>query len=123
MLYLGRSSWPHDCVTFSTLSNIDIRPYLKNHGIINTVHDDQIIINEKNLIANRLQRENIVVDDNMSICPKHRSSFGIDWNSNDTTCHHPDHAHDTEQRISFKDFRLANLKTCTKIEGFPIGGR
>lgn len=78
-------------------------------------------MNEKNLIANRLLLKNILIDDSMSICPKHRSSFGVDWHDVKTTCHHPDH--DPQHRPKAFDCRRANLVMCSKIENFPVGGR
>ena len=113
--------WSKECVTFAHLSEFDIRPYLKQSGIISKKEDDNIVMNEKNLVANRLLRKNILVDDSMRICPKHRASFGIDWFNKRTTCHHPEH--NTSNRSALKDCRRANLATCLKIEGFPIGGR
>lgn len=113
--------WSQGCVTFRYLSELDIRSHLKQNGIISKKEDDSIIMTEKNLIANRLLRKNILADDNMKICPKHRSSFGIDWFNKKTTCHHPEH--DAGQSSSVKDCRRVNLSTCLKIEGFPVGGR
>ncbi|CAF4181776.1 unnamed protein product [Rotaria magnacalcarata] len=83
--------------------------------------DDNIIVNERNLIANRLLGKNILVDNSMSICQKHRSSFGIDWRDVISTCNHPDHG--PKRRTSTSDCRRANLEMCLRIEGFPIGGR
>ena len=80
-----------------------------------------IIVNEKNLIANRLIGKNILVDNTMSICAKHRSSFGIDWCDVVSRCSHPDH--DPKHRPSTSDCRRAKLDICSRIEGFPIGGR
>lgn len=113
--------WKADSYEFKVLAEIDIRPYLKRLGIIKEKSEDDIIINERNLIANRLLAKNIVIDDNMSICPKHRSSFGIDWCDVVSTCHHPNH--DQKQRSSVSDCRRANLALCSKLEGFPVGGR
>ena len=61
------------------LSGSDIRSYLKRNNVIRNKEEDDFIMNEKNLIANRLRSKNVLVDDSMFICPKHRSSFGIDW--------------------------------------------
>jgi hypothetical protein len=113
--------WSQGCVTFAYLSELDIRSYLKQNGIISKKEDDNIVMNEKNLIANRLFLKNILVNDIMRICPKHRSSFGIDWFHKKTTCHHPDH--NSSNRSALKDCRPVNLTTCLKVEGFPIGGR
>ena len=113
--------WPRKCVTFSYLTELDIRSYLKRNNIISKKTDDDIIMNEKNLIVNRLTRKSILVGDNMKICPKHRSSFGIDWFSRTTTCHHPEHA--SGHSAVMKDCRRVKLSTCLKIEDFPIGGR
>lgn len=103
------------------LSGSDIRSYLKRNNVIHRKEDDSIIVNEKNLIANRLRSKNIIIDDSMHICPKHRSSFGIDWHSVKSKCHHPDH--DPSQRQSASDCRQASLNVCLRIEGFPLGGR
>ena len=88
---------------------------------MNKLDEDMIIVNEKNLIANRLIGKNILVDNTMSICAKHRSSFGIDWCDVVSRCSHP--AHDPKHRPSTSDCRRAKLDTCSRIEGFPIGGR
>ena len=113
--------WSRECVTFAYLSELDIRSYLKQNKVISKKEDDNIVVNEKNLIANRLIRKSILVEDNMKICPKHRSSFGIDWFSRNTMCHHPEH--DSGHNSAMKDCRRVKLTTCLKIEGFPIGGR
>jgi hypothetical protein len=118
---LDHNAWSRKCVTFAKLSDFDIRSYLKQNGIISKKEDDKNIMNEKNLIANRLLRKNILVDDSMRVCPKHRSSFGIDWFNKNTKCHHPDH--DSNNSVPIKDCRRAKLITCLQIEGFPIGGR
>ena len=76
---IGCYDWLEECISFANLAEHDIRPYLKHLRVIAAVEEDNIIINEKNLIANRLLRKNILVDDSMWICPKHRSSFGIHW--------------------------------------------
>jgi hypothetical protein len=108
-------------VSFSLLSGIDIRSYLKRKNVISKIGEDNLIENEKNLIGNRLRSKNVFIDDSMVICPKHRSSFGIDWFDSKTKCHHPDH--DPKRRCSTKDCRHARLSICSKIEGFPVGGR
>lgn len=118
---IDQNGWSQECVTFAHLSGYDIRSYLKHNGIISKKEDDNIVVNEKNLVANRLLRKNILVTDSMPICPKHRASFGIDWFNKKTTCHHPEH--NTSNRSALKDCRRAHLATCLKIEGFPIGGR
>ena len=56
-----------------------------------------------------------------SICPKHRSSYGIDWCDLKFTCNHPDHR--PEPRPSARGCRRANINICSRIEGFPVGGR
>lgn len=119
--HLDHYGWSSKCVTFATLSQHDIRPCLKRNRIITKVEDDDIIMNERNLIANRLLRENIFIDDTMSICPKHRSAFGVDWIDRKNRCYHPDH--DSNASVSTADCRLVKLSTCFKIEGFPVGGR
>jgi hypothetical protein len=78
-------------------------------------------VNERNLIANRLRLNDIFIDDSMLICPKHRSSFGIDWAPTKDKCYHPDH--DPKRRPSKFDLRRAPLKLCSKFEGFPVGGK
>lgn len=113
--------WEAECVPFSTLIQNDIRSYLKRNRIISNEDEDEIIVNEKNLIANRLSLKNILITDSMHICPKHRSSFGIDWHSVKSSCHHPNH--DANHRCSTSDCRRATLTTCLQIEGFPVGGR
>ena len=113
--------WSQECVTFAYLSELDIRSYLKNNGTISKKEDDNLIMNEKNLIANRLLRKNILVDNSMRICPRHRGAYGIDWCNRTTVCHHPDHG--PSYSLSVKDCRRAKLNVCLKIEGFPIGGR
>ena len=118
---LDHYDWSSECVTFATLSEYDIRSYLKCNRIIAKEKDDNIIINETNLIANRLMRKNILVNDAMLICPKHRSSFEIDWIDRKSTCYHPDH--DPNSNVSITDCRRANLNTLLRAEGFPIGGR
>ena len=99
----------------------DIRWYLKRAHVIRKKEEDDSIMNEKNLIANRLRSKNILIDDSMFICPKHRSSFGVDWYSARSKCHHPEH--DSTQPSNAADCRPATLTHCLKIEGFPIGGR
>jgi hypothetical protein len=83
--------------------------------------EDSTIINEKNLIANRLLLKNTLIDDSMSICPKHRRLFGIDWRDHKPVCHYPDP--DTKHHATISDCRRATLKLCSKVEGFPVGGR
>ena len=120
-LLIDYPDWPFTCVKFSTLRDIDIRSYLKRKNVISKKEDDDFIINERNLIANRLKSKNILIDDSMSICPKHRSSYGVDWCDMKSTYHHPDH--DTKRNSSASDCRRANINICSKIEGFPVGGR
>ncbi|CAF3496818.1 unnamed protein product [Rotaria socialis] len=115
------SGWSCACVTFSARKDIDIRPYLKSKNVISKKEEDDFIVNEKNLIANRIRYLDIFIDDSMSICPKHRSSYGIDWHAPKSTCHHPDH--NSKHRPSVRDCRHANITTCSKIEGFAVGGR
>ncbi|CAF4286381.1 unnamed protein product [Rotaria socialis] len=115
------SGWSCTCVTFSALKDIDIRPYLKSKNVISKKEEDDFIVNEKNLIANRIRYLDIFIDDSMSICPKHRSSYGIDWHASKSTCHHPDH--NSKHCPSVRDCRHANITTCSKIEGFAVGGK
>ena len=112
--------WPFTFVKFSTLRDIDIRSYLKRKKVISKKEDD-FIINERNLIANRLKSKDILIDDSMSICPRYRSSHGVDWCDMKSTCHHPNH--DTKRNSSSHDCRRVNINICSKIEGFPVGGR
>ena len=78
-------------------------------------------MNEKKLIANRLRSKNVLVDDSMFICPKQRSSFGIDWDCVKSKCPHLDH--EPGLHSSASDCRQTTLATCLKIEEFPVGGR
>ena len=119
--HLDHYGWSPKYVTFATLSQHDIRPYLKRNRIITKLEDDDIIMNERNLIANRLLRENIFIDDTMSIYPKHRSAFGVDWIDRKIRCYHLDQ--DSNASVSTADCRLVKLSTGFKIEGFPVGGR
>ena len=57
----------------------------------------------------------------MSISPKHRSAFGVDWIDRKNRCSHPDH--DSNTNMSAADCRLMKFNTCCKIEDFSIGGR
>ena len=95
------------------LSGSDIRSYLKRNNVIRNKEDD-FIMNEKNFIANRLRSKNILVDDSMFICPKHRSSFGIDWHCVKSKCHHPDH--EPGLHSSTSDCRQASLATCLNFQ-------
>ena len=99
----------------------DIRSYLIRKKVIKRAEEDDFILNERNLIANRLISLNVIIDDSMSICPKHRSSYDIDWYDSKSKCYHPDH--DPQQHASRRDVRRANITKCSTIEGFPVGGR
>ena len=79
------------------------------------------IVNEKDLFADRLKREKVLVDNTMSICAKHRSSFGIEWCNAVSGCSHTDD--DSKHRPSASDCRQAKVNICSRIEGFPIGGK
>ncbi|CAF4577001.1 unnamed protein product, partial [Rotaria socialis] len=83
--------WKSQCYKFETLVNIDIRKYLKHLGVVKKSMDDNTIVNERNLIANRLLGKKIYLL--------------------------------TIRRTSTSDCRRANLEMCSRIEGFPIGGR
>jgi len=120
-LPLDYTDWTTECISFAQLAQRDIRHYLKRLRVITNKEEDSIIMNEKNLIANRLLLKNIFVDDSMSICPKHRSSFGVDWRDVKSRCHHPDH--DSKHRQQVSDCRRASLAMCSKIQSFPVGGR
>ena len=120
-VYLDCYDWPFECINFGALAQRDIRPYLKQLRIISKIEDDDIIVNEKNLIANRLLQANVLVDDSMSICPRHRSIYGIHWYDVGSLCSHPDHV--SKRRSCVSDCRRAKLSMCSRIEGFPIGGR
>ncbi|CAF4389073.1 unnamed protein product [Rotaria sp. Silwood2] len=113
--------WKPRCLTFQNLAQSDIREHLKRLGVVKNIAEDNIIVNERNLIVHRLLGKNVLVDDAMSICPKHRSSFGVDWCDVVSKCNHPDH--DPKHRPSASDCRRASLALCSKIEGFQIGGR
>ena len=91
------------------LSGSNIRSYLKRNNVIRNKEEDDFIMNEKNFIANRLRSKNVVVDDSMFICPKHRSSFGIDWHCVKSKCHHPDH--EPTLHSSASDCHQATLTT------------
>ena len=119
--HIDYSDWTPQCITFADLAQRDVRPYLKLISVIKKTEEDTTIINEKNLIANRLLLKNILIDDSMSICPKHRGSFGIDWRDHKSACHFPNS--DQKYHATTSDCRRATLKLCSKIEGFPIGGR
>ena len=120
-LLIDYSKWSPLCVSFASLGDTDIRPYLKRKNVISKIEQDDLIVNEKNLIANRLRLENILTDDSTYICPKHRSSYGTDWYVAERKCYHPDH--DPKHHPSKSDLRCANLTLCSKIEGFPVGGK
>jgi hypothetical protein len=113
-------TWSSACISFSSLEDIDIRSYLKRLKVISNINKDDLMMNEKNLIASRLRPKNIFIDDSMFICPKHRSSHGIDWHDCESKCHHPNH--DPKHHPSSRDCRRANLTICSEIEGFPVGG-
>jgi hypothetical protein len=117
---LDYAHWPRYCVSFSELEAIDVRALLKRKKVISKIEQDDLIMNEKNLITNRLRLEKILVDESMFICPKHRSSYGVDWYVSDRKCYHPDH--DPNHRPSKRDLRCASISICSKIEGFPVGG-
>ena len=53
------------------------------------------------------------------VCPRHRSSFGIDWHCVKSECHQLDH--ELGLHSSASDCRQASLATCLKIDGFPVG--
>ncbi|CAF1441430.1 unnamed protein product [Rotaria magnacalcarata] len=113
--------WIPECISFADLAERDIRPYLKQLRVISETEQDNIIITEKNLIANRLLQSSILIDYSMLICPRHRSAFGIHWYDMTSLCSHPDHV--SKKRTSVLDCRRAKLSMCSWIEGFPIGGR
>ena len=103
------------------LSGSDIRLYVKRNNVIRDKEEGDFIMNEKELIANRLRSKNVLVHDSMFICPKHRNSFGIDWHCVKSKRHHPDH--EPGLHSSTSDCRQATLATCLKIEGLPVGRR
>ena len=119
--FIGCYDWPLECISFADLTQRDIRPYLNHVRVISIIEEDNIIINEKTLIANRLLSKNILVDDSMGICPKHRSSFGIHWYDVASLCSHSDHT--SKQHSSTANCRRAKLPIYSRIDGFPIGGR
>ncbi|CAM4970256.1 unnamed protein product [Rotaria socialis] len=92
--------WKRQCYTFAYLAERDIRPHFQNLRVIN---------------------KNILIDDSMSICPKYRSFFGIDWCDVLPRCNHPDD--DSKYRPPASGCHRANLSMCSRIEGFTIGGR
>ncbi|CAF4698348.1 unnamed protein product [Rotaria socialis] len=99
-LYLDYFDWKRQCYTFAYLAERDIRPHFQNLRVIN---------------------KNILIDDSMSICPKYRSFFGIDWCDVLPRCNHPDD--DSKYRPPASGCHRANLSMCSRIEGFTIGGR
>jgi hypothetical protein len=52
--HIDYSDWTPQCITFVDLAQRDVRPYLKLISVIKKTEEDTTIINEKNLIANRL---------------------------------------------------------------------
>jgi hypothetical protein len=120
-LHIAHNDWHFDILKFRTLSTYDRRQYLLRKRLIDKNEAESIVFNEKDLIANRLALKNIIVNDDMGICPKHRSSNGVDWSMKHTTCNHPDHK--PNDKVSSRDCRQAKFSTCAKIEGFPIGGK
>jgi len=120
-LSLDYFDWTNECISFRQFAQRDVLDHLKRLGVIGKKEEDTTIRNEKNLIANRLRLRNIQVDDSMSICPKHRSSFVVDWYDSKSTCHHPDH--DPKHRPKATDCRRATLVLSSKIPVFPVGGR
>ncbi|CAF4485842.1 unnamed protein product [Rotaria socialis] len=98
-LYLDYFDWKRQCYTFAYLAERDIRPHFQNLRVIN---------------------KNILIDDSMSICPKYRSFFGIDWCDVLPRCNHPDD--DSKYRPPASGCHRANLSMCSRIEGFTIGG-
>ncbi|CAF5145631.1 unnamed protein product, partial [Rotaria magnacalcarata] len=70
--------------------------------------------------TNRIRSLDIFIDDTMSICRKHRCSYGINWYDSKPTCHHSDH--NPKHRPSPRDYRRANITICSEIEGFPVEG-
>ncbi|CAF0935152.1 unnamed protein product [Didymodactylos carnosus] len=110
---LDNRDWPLGLVKFSSLEQNDIRQYLKHLGAVKHVDDDDDkIMNERNLITNRLERLNIIADDTTSICPKHRSSLGIGWFQS-KQCYHPDH--DPKSPAHSADCRPASLDVSSSI--------
>ena len=47
---IDHHDWSRECVTFSYLSEFDIRSYLKQNKVISIKEADNIVVNEKNLI-------------------------------------------------------------------------
>jgi hypothetical protein len=120
-LLIDYPKWSPLCVSFASLGGIDIRSYLTRKNIISKIEEDDLIMNERNLIANRLRFNNVLIDDSMYICPKHRSTYGIDWHAAECRCYHPDH--DPTHHSSKKDLRPVHITLCSIIEGFPVGGK
>ena len=52
--HIDYADWTPQCITFADLAQRDARPYLKLISVIKKTEEDTAIINEKNLIANRL---------------------------------------------------------------------
>lgn len=118
---LERPGFSNGCVSFAELRENPVTDHLRSLGVLKKSEGDPSALSERDLIANRLKLRNIAVDDAMSICPKHRSSFGVDWFSSTSVCHHPNH--NPRQRPKGSDCRRATLRLCNKIDRFPIGGR
>ena len=92
------------------LSERYVRSYLKRINVIRKEEEDDVIMTEKNLIANRLHSKNILINVSMFICPKHRSSFGVNWYYAKARCHHSDH--DPSHRSYAPDCYQAAFVTC-----------
>ncbi len=56
-MLIDYSEWSPLCVSFALLGGTDIRSYLKRKNVISKIEQDDLIMNEKNLIANRLRLE------------------------------------------------------------------
>ncbi|CAF0899738.1 unnamed protein product [Didymodactylos carnosus] len=114
-----RHGWNKDCISVEELEKNDVTGYMSWTGVVKKPEDDDVIMNEKNLILNRLSKYNLLIDNSMEICPKHRNTYGVGWNDQ-TTCHHP--RHDPKKFAEKSNCRRANLALCCNIEGFPVGG-
>ncbi|CAF0935170.1 unnamed protein product [Didymodactylos carnosus] len=117
--YLDNTETNYPPMEAMFLHSLDQSHFLSLECAVKHVDDDDKIMNEINLITNRLERLNIIADDTTSICPKHRSSLGIGWFQS-KQCYHPDH--DPKSPAHSADCRPASLDVSSRIQGFPVSG-
>ena len=56
------------------LKDIDVKSYLQRKNEVSKIEEDNLIVNERNLLANMLCEKDILIGDSVAICSKHRSS-------------------------------------------------